>query len=155
MIRNSFFINIMKSLFAVSFVFLFTSFTSNKVEYYDLSVTAYNLKNDDGTLQFALYNQDGTIPDEDYTKYFKKQTVKIHKNMATTVFKNLVKGTYAVNILHDANSNGKIDKGIILPIEGVGFSNFQKINLANRPNFQKASFILDENKSVVIKTIYF
>jgi uncharacterized protein (DUF2141 family) len=30
-------------------------------------------------------------------------------------------------LLHDENKNGKIDKGFILPKEGIGFSNFQSI----------------------------
>ena len=146
----------MKSTSLIASIFIvLTSFTPKKLEHYDLVVTAYGLKNDAGTLQFALYNQDGTIPDEDYSKFYKKQTVKINNNTATTIFKNLAKGSYAVNILHDENSNGKIDKGFILPIEGVGFSNYQKINLANRPNFKKASFILEDNKSIVVKAIYF
>ena len=59
-----------------------------------------------------------------------------------------------MNILHDENKNGKIDKGFILPIEGIGFSNFQSIGLTNRPNFSKASFELKENKSISVKVIY-
>ena len=39
----------------------------------------------------------------------------------------------------------KIDKKFILPTEGIGFSNFQIINLSNRPSFSKASFLINEN----------
>lgn len=45
---------------------------------------------------------------------------------------------YAVNILHDENANGKIDKGFILPKEGIGFSNYSSVGPMNRPNFSKA-----------------
>ncbi|HBO73828.1 MAG TPA: hypothetical protein DD653_03965, partial [Marinilabiliales bacterium] len=61
---------------------------------------------------------------------------------------------YAVNILHDENSNGKIEKGFIMPLEGIGFSNYQTIGLSNRPNFEKASFILNSNKVLMIKMVY-
>jgi len=73
---------------------------------------------------------------------------------STITFKNIPSGKYAINILHDENKNGKIDKGFILPIEGIGFSNFQSIGLTNRPNFSKASFELNENKTINVKVIY-
>ena len=63
-------------------------------------------------------------------------------------------GKYAVNILHDENKNGKIDKGWVLPIEGIGFSNFKSIGFSNRPNFKKASFYVGSNTSKTIKIIY-
>ena len=63
-------------------------------------------------------------------------------------FYNLPKGIYAVNVLHDENSNKKIDKGFLLPIEGIGFSNFNTINLANKPSFKKASFKFDSSKEI-------
>jgi uncharacterized protein (DUF2141 family) len=69
-------------------------------------------------------------------------------------FKNIPSGKYAVNILHYENKNGKIDKGFILPIEGIGFSNFQSIGFKNKPNFSKASFTVKENKSMSVKMIY-
>ena len=73
---------------------------------------------------------------------------------STITFKNISSGQYAVNILHDENKNGKIDKGFILPLEGIGFSNYQSIGLTNRPNFSKASFELKENKTISVKVIY-
>ncbi|NPA73514.1 MAG: DUF2141 domain-containing protein, partial [Epsilonproteobacteria bacterium] len=104
---------------------------------------------------FTLYDKDGTIPDEHYKKYYKRVFSKIKNNSSVAVFKDLPKGRYAVNILHDENKNGKIDKGLLLPTEGVGFSNYQTINMFNKPNFKKASFMLDRNLSKRIKVIYF
>jgi uncharacterized protein (DUF2141 family) len=78
------------------------------------------------------------------------------KNGASTVtFTNLPEGRYAVNILHDENKDGKIKKGFLLPIEGIGFSNYEKIGLGNKPNFQKASFVLNKNSKIKVKIIYF
>ena len=116
------------------------SFTTPNTNTIDLTIGVHQLRNNKGVVQFALYNKDGSIPDEDYEKYYKIGKTTIKGNAAQFVFKNLPKGTYAVNILHDENENGKIDKGFILPIEGIGFSNFTKIGLGNKPNFSKASF---------------
>lgn len=121
---------------------------------FSLTVTVDGLRNSKGVIQFSLYNKDRTIPDEEYEKYYKQGIGKISNGSSSIVFSNLPKGKYAVNILHDENSNGKIDKGFILPIEGIGFSNFHSIGLMNRPNFIKASFELISNNERHINIIY-
>lgn len=121
---------------------------------YSITVEVNNLRNSEGVVQFALYNKDGTIPDEDYANYYKMQIGNIVNGSSTITFINIPPGTYAVNILHDENRNGKIDKGFILPIEGIGFSNFETIGLTNRPNFEKASFSVKSNTSIEVKVTY-
>ena len=130
------------------------SFAKPNAETFSLTIDVKNLRNEKGVVQFALYNKDGSIPDEDYENYYKIVKGEIVNGSSTITFKNIPTGKYAVNILHDENKNGKIDKGFILPIEGIGFSNFQSIGLTNRPNFPKASFELKENKSISVKVIY-
>ena len=130
------------------------SFAKPNAETFSLTIDVKNLRNAKGIVQFALYNKDGSIPDEDYENYYKILKGEIIKGSSTITFKNIPSGKYAVNILHDENNNGKIDKGFILPIEGIGFSNFQSIGLTNRPNFSKASFELKENKTINVKVIY-
>jgi len=120
-----------------------------------LTVIATGLKNNQGEVQFSLYNKDGTIPDEELNKYYKMQRVSIVNGEAKAIFKNLPKGKYAVNLFHDENKNHKIDKGFFMPKEGVGLSNFKTINFLHLPNFKKASFLLKNNKEIKIKVIYF
>ena len=141
------------SIIAMTFVLLSVR-SPESVTTYTLTVKVNNLRNSNGRVQFALYNKDGSIPDEKYKKYYRKQVRKIEGKSSTVTFYNLPKGRYAVNILHDENRNGKIDKGWIMPIEGIGFSNFKSIGLANRPNFKKASFYVGANTSKTIKVIY-
>lgn len=126
-------------------------------EMYSLTVKSVGFRNSEGEILFALYNKDGSIPDEKYENYFKKGISQIDKNgTATFTFTNLPKGNYAVNILHDENKNGKIDKKFLLPMpsEGIGFSNYESIGMSNRPNFSKASFLVKSNMEKVIKVIY-
>ncbi len=119
-----------------------------------LTVNVKNLRNSKGVVQFALYNQDGSIPDVHFKKYFRKMIGEIKDSTSSITFDNLPPGKYAVNILHDENKNEKIDRGFILPIEGIGFSNYQSIGISNRPNFSKASFDVKENKTISVKVIY-
>ena len=139
-------------LFALAMLPALTYADNEKV--YSLTVTVDELRNSTGIIQFSLYNKEGSIPDEKYEKYYVQKTGEIINGSSSIVFSNLPEGIYAVNILHDENSNRKIDKGFMLPIEGIGFSNFHSIGITNRPNFIKASFELFSNNEINIKIIY-
>lgn len=148
----------MKQLQTISLMLIVStillSFTAKEQNTFTLTVEIENLRNSKGEVQFTLYNTDGSIPDEHYKNYFKIDKSRIESGKAEITFSNLPKGIYAVNILHDENKNGKIDKGFILPKEGIGFSNYSSIGLTNRPNFKKASFELNQNKTIKVKVIY-
>ena len=122
---------------------------------YSLSVNVSDLRNSKGVVLFSLYNKEGSIPDEHYTNTYRQQQVKIEAGHAFVTFENLPKGRYAINILHDENQDQAIDKGFFLPTEGVGFSHYMSIGLQNRPNFKKASFMLDSDLTKQVKIIYF
>lgn len=141
-------------LLIVPLMLLLSSFTDNSKENYSLTIEVENLRNSKGVVQVALYNKEGSIPDEHYKNYLRMEKVVIKNGKIECTFPNLPKGTYAVNILHDENNNGKINKGLILPKEGLGFSNYSSIGLTNRPNFKKASFELEEDKTISVKVIY-
>lgn len=121
---------------------------------FSLTVKVDNLRNTKGDVLFALYNKKGSIPDEKFKNYFRMIRGEISGDSAEVVFRNLPAGRYAVSILHDEDSNGKIKKGFLLPKEGVGFSCYHTINLSNRPSFKKASFALQKNLTVTVKIIY-
>jgi uncharacterized protein (DUF2141 family) len=122
---------------------------------YSLTVTVKDLRNNKGDVQFSLYNKKGTIPDKNYTKYYKKAVASIKNSSASVTFRGLSEGRYAVNILHDENQDGQIAKGLMLPTEGIGFSNYNSIGIGNKPNFEKASFELNKNTAKSVKVIYF
>ena len=134
---------------------LFSSFNERvQTTGYSLTVTVNNFRNADGEVVFALYNREDAFPDEHYKKYFKKITGKIINGSSSVIFENLPAGKYAVNILHDENMDGKIKKGFIMPVEGIGFSNYQSIGIGNKPNFSKASFDVLSNLKINVKVIY-
>lgn len=145
----------MKLLLIPFVIVLFTSSSTHRSENkYSLTVEVNGLRNSNGVLQVALYNKARSIPDEHYNNYFKLEKTEIKNSSAIITFADLPAGQYAVNILHDENSNGKIDKRVLFPKEGIGFSNFESIGLRNRPSFEKAGFDLHADKSITIKIIY-
>jgi len=133
---------------------LLPAFLPNEVSTCDLSVEVNNLRNSNGVVQFALYNNADSFPDEHFKKYYQKLSAKIVNGVSRITFENLPAGKYAVHILHDEDKDGEIKKGIILPLEGIGFSNYQSINIFNRPNFRKASFDLEGDTEILINIIY-
>lgn len=135
-------------------LFIFSSFSIEPDPKFSLTIKVEQLRNSKGVVQFALYNKAGSIPDESFKKCYKILKAEITNGSSTITFHNIPTGKYAVNILHDENNDGKIEKGFILPLEGIGFSNYQTIGLSNRPNFEKASFILNSNKVLMIKMVY-
>ena len=144
-----------KILLSFLTVFMLSSFSIQKQETFLLTVDVSELRNSKGTVQFALYNREDAFPDDHYKKYFKKLTGMIVNGSSSVTFENLPEGRYAVNILHDENNDGRIKKGIILPKEGIGFSNFKSIGLSNKPTFSKASFNVPVDKNIKVNIIYF
>lgn len=132
-----------------------TAFSAQESDTYSLTVKAFDLRNTEGIVQFALYDKDGSLPDEEFKNCIKVLRGKVTSGSSEVVFSNLSKGKYAVNVLHDENINGKIDKGLFLPKEGVGFSNYTAIGLGNKPRFAKASFDLQTDLKIEVKVLYF
>lgn len=61
-------------------------------------------------------------------------------------------GTYAIAVVHDENSNNKMDVAIFLPKEGFGFSRNPAITVGP-PSFKSASFAVagDMRQSIKMK----
>lgn len=142
---------VIKAFFATLFLYLFSYLFTDT---YTLTIEAYNLMNENGVVQFAVYNRNVSLPDEHYKNHYKLKTAKITSGKSTVTFKKLPPGFYAVNVLHDENENGKIDKGLFKPKEGIGFSNYEHIGLKNRPHFRNAGFELTEDMTIRVKVIY-
>ncbi|TXD49262.1 DUF2141 domain-containing protein [Polaribacter sp. IC073] len=136
---------------------LFGVFTANtKIDSYSLTIKTNGLENSKGSVIVALYNREGSIPDQKLKKYYRKVNVPIINKKAEAIFNNLPKGLYAVTLIHDENKNEKLDTKFLLPLpkEGIGFSNYEDFGLSNRPSFNKASFNLIKDTIITIQVIY-
>lgn len=76
------------------------SFTNANTETYSLTIEVKNLRNENGVVQFALYDKDGSIPDEGYKKCYKISKSTIVNNSSAITLNNIPRGVCAVNILH-------------------------------------------------------
>ena len=142
----------MKAHHFLLFLSLWISFQLQSQQVYDLTVEVTDLENNDGVLQYGLYNNSDKFPIVGET--LKMVRVKTSSASTTYTFKNLPKGNYAVAIYQDENNNDNCDKNFLgVPIEPYAFSNDVRPKLS-APSFKDCSFMLDKSKTVKIKLVY-
>ena len=66
----------------VGLSFFLCSFSESQSKTYSLTVKVEKLQNSKGVVQFALYNKDGSIPDEDYKNYYRLGSLKISMGLS-------------------------------------------------------------------------
>jgi uncharacterized protein (DUF2141 family) len=96
-------------------------------------------RSDKGHMLCALFSSPEAFPTK-ADKAVARLTAKIAGRKAVCDFTGVAPGTYAVSVVHDENSNGKLDRNFIgMPREGVGASNDAKGHMGP-PKFSAASF---------------
>jgi len=102
-----------------------------------------NFENQKGVCQACLFNNAASFNGEGGTPF---QCVKLSIMGKTieVIFENIPAGTYALFVLHDANSNNKMDKNWLgIPKEGYGASR-NKLPFAKAPGFSENQFTITE-----------
>ncbi len=124
-----------------------------------IKVHVIDLKRVEGLLRASLYNSKKGFPGE-YEQACANTGKKITATTEELVFENIPYGEYAVSVMHDENSNGKLDmKSFIIfsiPKEGVGVSNNPKIGKGG-PKYRDSVFLLNSKEleiTVAIKYIF-
>jgi uncharacterized protein (DUF2141 family) len=97
------------------------------------------LRNDKGKVMCALFSSANDFP-KHADKAIMRSMAAIADGHAVCEFSGVAPGTYAVSVIHDENSNGRLDTNVIgIPREGVGASNNAKGHFGP-PKFDAASF---------------
>ena len=104
-----------------------------------IHVEISGLRSDKGQMLCALFASADAFPKK-AEKAVARLTAKIAERQAVCDFGGVAPGTYAVSVVHDENSNGKLDTNFIgMPREGVGASNDAKGHMGP-PKFGAAAF---------------
>lgn len=118
----------------------------------DIEVSVTGLRNMKGQILVCLTTNPKAFPDCSKDKASVKMAVK-----ATDAGRFKIgapaAGTYAIAVVHDENSNDKMDTAIFLPKEGFGFSRNPTITVGP-PSFKSASFAVTGDTSQSIKMKY-
>ena len=114
-----------------------------------VTVTVNGLRNTNGMVRACITAVPRLFPHCDRDPAAQKLSVPA-RNGAVLNFPGLPAGRYAIAVIHDENGNGKMDKGLILPKEGFGFSRDAPVRMGPPP-FSAAAF--DVAAAVVRTTI--
>jgi uncharacterized protein (DUF2141 family) len=105
-----------------------------------IHVKILNIRNRNGTVDCALFDSPAGFPREFLRSAQNVMVIKIRNTAARCDFEAIPPGTYALAIIHDENSNGKLDTNLFgVPTEGYAFSN-DVTALVGTPSFSAASF---------------
>jgi uncharacterized protein (DUF2141 family) len=105
-----------------------------------LHVSIENLRNHSGLLQLCLMRNAKTFPDCVSDPTARRMTVSA-ASAAPVLFSDLPSGAYALSVIHDENSNARLDTFAGIPREGFGFSRNPTIHFGP-PSFADASFVM-------------
>lgn len=109
-----------------------------------------NIKNDKGLIGINIFNSEDGFP-SDYKKSFASETFEIDLLKKEYIIKGLPPGTYGVSVLHDENSNLKLDTNIFgAPKEGYAVSNNAKARRFGPPKFSDAMIEHGTKNSILI-----
>ncbi|NJM50903.1 MAG: DUF2141 domain-containing protein [Sphingomonadales bacterium] len=119
----------------------------------NVTVSVSNLRNAKGQLMVCLTKNPKAFPDCSKDSAALKKLVPAG-NAGNIVFTSVEAGTYAIAIVHDENSNNKMDLRIFIPREGFGFSRNPTITVGP-PKFKSASFTVgNSNVTQAVKMKY-
>jgi len=113
---------------------------------YNITVKISNIKNTKGQIVVGLYN----TPDNFLEMPLLGKISKIDGTTIIIVFKGIKKGTYAISLFHDENSNTKLDTNFMgIPTERFVCSN-QASSFLGPPKWEDAKFEVVKNIAIEI-----
>ncbi len=121
-------------------------------ETFDLKVIVTNVKDPKGLILLGIYNSpDGYLKDG---KAYRFSRHKVDRNQVEIILKDIPKGTYAISLCHDVNSDKKCNTNFLgIPQEPYGFSNGFKRRLS-KPSFNDCKFEVNESRTVKVELIH-
>ena len=113
---------------------------------FTLTVVVKQMKNTEGELQVSLFSSKS-----DWLSKGAIKTSKIENmELMTITFQNVPAGKYAVSVVHDANSNGDLDRGSFgIPVEAYGFSNDAR-GMFGPASFSESEFEITSDHKIIV-----
>jgi uncharacterized protein (DUF2141 family) len=107
----------------------------------DVSATVIDLRSSKGQVLACLTTRPDTFPECDRDPH--ARTLKVAAAASVVLdFGPIPAGRYAISLFHDENGNGRLDKRMMMPREGYGFSRNAAVFMGP-PRFASAAFVVD------------
>ena len=114
---------------------------------YTVNIKINNLNSKKGQLLISIFNKETGFPENNKAAY---STLVFKEPLRSNLSLFLPKGSYAFAIVHDKNSNNKMDKNLVgAPTEAYGVS-LNKTYLLKAPEFEENKFTLVKDTSLVV-----
>ena len=108
-----------------------------------IHVKILGIRNSTGSVDCALFDSPVGFPTEFLHSASSVMVLKVRNAQARCDFEDIPPGTYALAVIHDEDTNGKLKTNWLgIPTEGYGFSNDAKA-VIGAPKFSAASFTYD------------
>lgn len=129
-----------------------TAEPANRPETTRLTIFVNGFKNDKGQAGIAVYRSADGFP-SDRSKAAVGRALPIKSGRASWTVPELKPGRYAILVLHDENSNGKMDTNLLgIPTEGYGVSRDARRQFGP-PLFEEAALTIKGAKQAVGITV--
>lgn len=114
----------------------------------ELTVLIDNLRSAQGTLMLALFDSEAAFGKQ--SEAIDSQRIAVERSPTSATFRNVPPGRYAIQVYHDENGNGVLDKNMLgMPTERYGFSN-DAVGRFAAPAFDQAAFEVTADATVKI-----
>ncbi len=116
-----------------------------------IEVTTF--RNTKGLLGCQLYDSPNGFPDKWSTSPKMQQRIPVAGSKTTCTFTEMPPGTYAAAVIHDENSNGKLDTNLFgFPTEYFGISNITR-KLWSQPPWSEVKFDVPAGQEVDLQVL--
>ena len=107
-----------------------------------------NFRNETGICIICLYDNAGAFSGKG--EPLRTLRVPVSNKAVSAVFDNIPSGTYAISVIHDANSNNRFDTNFMgIPTEGYGASQ-NKLPFAAAPRFDENKFSVNASTDAAV-----
>ncbi len=117
----------------------------------NVTIAVGAVESDKGQVVFMMFDNEEGFPAA-REKALKIGEVPAKKGSVAYTFSDVPRGSYAITVTHDENSNGEVDRNFIgMPKERVGVTNQFRFG---RPNFERSTVVItgnEEDLSIDIK----
>ncbi|WP_261843072.1 DUF2141 domain-containing protein [Aliamphritea ceti] len=117
---------------------------SGAVQATDLEVRVDNLQSTKGQVIIELVNQQMYESEADLEALY-SVVLETRVPSVQHIFRELPPGDYAIQVIHDLNSNYDLDFNVFTgPSEPLGLSRIKRVELENLPDWQRIKFSLQD-----------
>jgi uncharacterized protein (DUF2141 family) len=112
-----------------------------------INIKLNNLSSKKGQLLISIFNKESGFPENNKAAY---STLVFKEPLSSNLSLFLPSGSYAFAIVHDKNSNNKMDKNLVgAPTEAYGVS-LNKTYLLKAPEFEENKFTLTKDTNLIV-----